>query len=798
MNDKDQPKYRIIFLDDDVPELPLKVETLKKYPAFVIVTAPEETIEALRKQYFVERLKVPTAPPKVPKVMGLSTIVKKRRELAPYIRVVRFTAAVKREWIKKVEATGCTYQRSLASRHIIVRCPDKESRGKLEELAQQDEDIDKVAPYVPTIRLPRALKRLLRESGEADAAHEGAAKSASEHAPDPDTAEVLEGRLEASFFSKKDRDLALRGLRYHGVKDYLKAGETLLLINLSDPHNVARALKVLVARRGLQSLTHGRPEQPHNNLARTIIADRVVNAAPLGLDGNGEIVAVADSGFDTGDMGDVHADFQGRVIDIKSFPVADSQKAALDGSIGFDDGAADLTGHGTHVAGTILGDGTESGLLNPAMDPPVEGVAPGARLVFQAVGQTIRYRGTMALRHTYFGVPDDLQDLFARAYALDAHIHCNSWGRSGRGRYEPRSEAIDKFVWENKDFLVIFSAGNDARGAGNTISRNSIGPQGVAKNALTVGASENRATGRDEVRTFTYEPRWAGNNIPTAFRDDVMTDDINDIAPFSSRGPGRVDPAERKYRIKPDVVAPGTFVLSTRSRQLDDDDRFIINSHPHASGAYMYASGTSMAAPLVAGCAALVRQYLRQHPDKPIPEPSAALMKAMLIHSARYFEYKHARPDSRRWADYEQGWGRVDLQRVLNPSVPVKVLYFEEKAGLETGQRRRYKVKISDTDVPLRATLVYTDAPGVELQCNLNLLAQAPAPSMRRFVGNHFLNDDALDDVNNVEGIIIDPDPAENGIWTIGVVASSVPSDVNVQDFALVISGGGLELLNAA
>ena len=199
-----------------------------------------------------------------------------------------------------------------------------------------------------------------------------------------------------------------------------------------------------------------------------------------------------------------------------------------------------------------------------------------------------------------------------------------------------------------------------------------------------------------------------------------------------------------------------------------------------------------MATPLVAGCAALVRQYLREIYQPPISNPSAALVKAILIHSAQYIQYRFAHPSSQPWADNEQGWGRVDLQQVLNPSEPTKVIFIDESNGLVEQERHEYKIEITDNSVPLRTTLVYTDYPGEYLINNLNLVLHSP--SGKDYFGNDFDETGESDTVNNVEGVVIES--PELGQWKLEIIAEVIGSgvvDTDEQDYALVISGGGFD-----
>ena len=261
-----------------------------------------------------------------------------------------------------------------------------------------------------------------------------------------------------------------------------------------------------------------------------------------------------------------------------------------------------------------------------------------------------------------------------------------------------------------------------------------------------------------------------------------MVDSVDDVVAFSSRGPCA------NGRRKPDLIAPGTFILSTRSSQIAPNN-FSWAAFPPAKDHYMFMGGTSMATPLVAGSAALAREYLRQ--KKNILQPSAALLKAVLIHSAQYIRYRYPHPSSSSSADNEQGWGRIKLSSVLAPAPPTRLIFHDESNGLTTGGERSFVVTVSDSSVPLRATLVYSDFPSDgsvngALVNNLNLIVLDP--NGKFYLGNDFKQSGTPDRVNNVEGVIIDS--PKTGQWTVKIVASEVQE--GEQGFALVVSAGGL------
>ncbi|MHC5906230.1 S8 family serine peptidase [Streptomyces sp. S6] len=144
--------------------------------------------------------------------------------------------------------------------------------------------------------------------------------------------------------------------------------------------------------------------------------------------------------------------------------------------------------------------------------------------------------------------------------------------------------------------LFVVAAGNDGDRPGT------IGSPGSSPAALTVGAVDKQ----------------------------------DRIADFSSRGPN-LDGTP-----KPDITGPGVDITAARTTQ---------GSSPAGDG-YTVLSGTSMAAPHVAGAAALV---LQQHPDL-----TGARLKSLLTSSAQ--------PDPELNA-HQQGAGRVDLERAAGAEV---------------------------------------------------------------------------------------------------------------------------------
>lgn len=173
-----------------------------------------------------------------------------------------------------------------------------------------------------------------------------------------------------------------------------------------------------------------------NNVARQDleIADGNVSVVGTKYEGDGQVIAVADTGFDLGSPTDTHPAFKDRVLAL----VSEGRKSTSGKT-------NDFHGHGTHVAGSVLGDGQSD-----TMGGKIQGAAPKAKLVLQSLlsSDTVPQLWT----------PTNLWDLFDMPYkSHQARVASNSWGLdwlkagSRQVQYTSEAGAADSFVWHNQD-----------------------------------------------------------------------------------------------------------------------------------------------------------------------------------------------------------------------------------------------------------------------------------------------------------------------------------------------------------
>ena len=407
-------------------------------------------------------------------------------------------------------------------------------------------------------------------------------------------------------------------------------------------------------------LPSGRPlyRQTLNlDAARTVSTSRVWPGGGSGfnLTGNGIVVGE----WDAGAVRNTHQEFPHRVV----------QK----------DGATTFNNHATHVAGTLIA----AGVVGDA-----KGMAYDAQL------------------HAYDWNADDSEMAAAAANGLSISNHSygylagwswnyfddDRWVWWGDPTIDPNEDYAFGFYcshardWDNiafnaPEYLIVVSAGNDRNDSGpspgeqywiwnadsndwvlDTTFRkpdgnyDCISHTAIAKNVLTVGAVED---------------------IPSGYSDasDVV------MSRFSSWGPAD------DGRIKPDIVGNGVGLYSSLAG--GDAD-------------YGHYSGTSMAAPNVAGSIALIRQYFMEVNGG--IAPLASTLKALVIHTA---DEAGTAPGP----DYRFGWG------ILNTLSAVRLIN-EEGQGhlireitLKEGTSYQLTVQV-DGSRPLKTTICWTDPAG--------------------------------------------------------------------------------------
>ena len=401
-------------------------------------------------------------------------------------------------------------------------------------------------------------------------------------------------------------------------------------------------------------------------------------------------------------------------------------------------------GHGTHVAGSVAGDGGTIGVHDGS-----DGMAPAARLVIQDGGYAVDDCADLP----GLGCPvKPLEPVLEQAYLQGARIHSDSWGDEENltpyGRYTERTADIDRFSWNHKDFLVFVAAGNSGPGPGT------VGSPATGKNVVAVGAAVH------------------GDQEPPC------------VAAFSSRGP------TLDGRLKPDLVVPGQAVESAA------------NDGTVSSGncGLRPSSGTSMAAPTAAGLAALVRQYYEDgfypggvaDPARGFT-PSAALVRATLVAAAVDLADLGC-ADVERVPSRDQGWGLVMLERALAfADSPHRLVVDDHRGGFRRGDDPPVLLSFELEDAgPLKVVLTWTDPPSTaaaasNLVNDLELVVSGPEGTFR---GNVFAAGASVaggepDRVNNLE--VVWRPQASPGRWTVTVTPHAV--NLGPQDFALVVTG---------
>jgi len=348
----------------------------------------------------------------------------------------------------------------------------------------------------------------------------------------------------------------------------------------------ASALKELANDPDVAYIAPDRPLYSTSDGSPTAVLDYHTDTvnAPLawtkGLTGAGVGVAVIDSGMI--DINDFHSQNSNRVVFGQNFV------GGISGS------ANDQYGHGSHVAGIIGGNGNNSTGSNYFYT--FKGIAPNVNLIdLRVLDQN--------------GAGTDSQVIAAIQMAIQLKSTYNirvinlSLGRPVYESYtlDPLCQAVEQ-AWK-AGIVVVVAAGNQGRNnSASTSGYGTITAPGNDPYVITVGAMKT---------------------MGTANRAD------DQIASYSSKGPTLYD-----HVVKPDLVAPGNRIISVYAQGLTMDQLYPLNEistwlyqsngNSTASDTYYVLSGTSMAAPMVSGAAALL---LQKSPSLTPDQVKARLMK---------------------------------------------------------------------------------------------------------------------------------------------------------------------------
>ena len=322
------------------------------------------------------------------------------------------------------------------------------------------------------------------------------------------------------------------------------------------------------------------------------------------LDGSGVTVAVLDSGIEA-DHFDLRDEVKGKRRVVFSWDF--TGRGSLD----------DPFGHGSHVAGTIAGDGSSTAYTSR----DYTGMAPGANLinfkvldergrgyvsnVIAAIDQAISIRTLYNIR---------VLNLSLAAPPIDSYAN------------DPLCQAVARAT--KAGIVVVAAAGNFGMDSNGNKVYGGITSPGISPAAITVGATNT-------------------------FNTNVRSDDT--IAPFSSRGPTMshtTDPltgvVTYDYVVKPDLVAPGARLVALERYQ-----NYLVSTFPvlHVDtgnvsnkSRYMILSGSSMSTGVVSGAVALMLQAN--------PGLTPNLVKSILMYSAQIMNG----PDL-----FEQGSGMLNV-----------------------------------------------------------------------------------------------------------------------------------------
>ena len=376
---------------------------------------------------------------------------------------------------------------------------------------------------------------------------------------------------------------------------------------------------------------------------------KVINGRPIYIATHNTDAAISTRADYMHNGGGLGLDVEGQAMTAHVWDegVARTTHQEYDGTGGTDrysigDGSTALSTHSAHVAGTIMASG---------FSPNAKGMAPQANAVGYdwnsdlAEATAAAANGMLVSNHSY-GVP------------TSSLTGVNSWIL---GAYVQDSKNWDDLMYNAPYYLYVASAGNDGGDEisnsdplGGNAAYDKLSFDKTSKNSLVVANGLDASINVDG--TLNGASRNAGSS-------EGPTDDL---------------------RIKPEIMGNGTGLLSSTSG---------------SDSSYGTFSGTSMAAPNVAGSLLLLQQHYN---DTNGSFMKAATLKGLALHTAD--DVDTAGPDA------NTGWGLMNTKAAAEAITNNGFSTWVSEEALSNGGT--FTMEVQSDRSPFLASISWTDQGG--------------------------------------------------------------------------------------